>query len=134
MEAGCLSSIARGTDILGCFVGGSPIDPAYRGESQKRHLAMDVQVYDGNANAIICDQCERVCASPHPSMPIEFLKDTDGLRYRAAYIVHCRVDQPLHKSIMISSGLESFEGIAAQEAFDDCTSALHGKHIVGDVD
>lgn len=81
----CLSSIAGGTDILGCFVGGSPIDPVYRGECQKRHLAMDVQVYDGNANAISCEQGELVCASPHPSMPIGFWKDTDGLRYHAAY-------------------------------------------------
>ena len=33
-------------------------------------------------------------------------------------VVHCRADQPLHQSIMISSGVDSFNGNVAQEGFD----------------
>ena len=45
----CLSSIAGGTDLIGCFVGGNPIGPVWRGEIQKRCLAMAVEVYDDRA-------------------------------------------------------------------------------------
>ena len=34
----CLSSIAGGTDIIGCFMGGNPIGPVWRGEIQARCL------------------------------------------------------------------------------------------------
>ena len=33
-------------------------------------------------------------------------------------IVHCRADHPLHQSIMISSGVDSFDENVAQEGFD----------------
>jgi acetoacetyl-CoA synthetase len=81
----CLSSIAGGTDILGCFVGGSPISPVYRGECQKRHLGMNVQVFDEHAAPIQGAQGELVCLSPHPSMPIGFWSDEGDARYKAAY-------------------------------------------------
>ena len=81
----CLSSIAGGTDILGCFVGGSPISPVYRGQCQKRILGMDVQVYDEMGRSIIGDAGELVCRSPHPTIPIGFYNDPDGRRFRSAY-------------------------------------------------
>jgi len=81
----CLASIAGGTDIVGCFVGGNPIGPVYRGESQKRHLGMDVHVFDENGRSVVNQPGELVCASPHPSMPWGFWNDPDGARYRAAY-------------------------------------------------
>ncbi len=81
----CLSSIAGGTDILACFVGGSPISPVYRGQCQKRHLAMNTQVFDENGKALQGEPGELVCTSPHPSMPIGFWDDPDGKRYSAAY-------------------------------------------------
>ena len=81
----CLSSIAGGTDILGCFVGGSPISPVYSGECQKRHLGMNVQVFDDNGTAIQGKQGELVCLSPHPSMPIGFWNDEGRMKYKAAY-------------------------------------------------
>ena len=81
----CLSSIAGGTDILACFVGGSPISPVYRGQCQKRHLAMNTQVFDENGKALQGEPGELVCTSPHPSMPIGFWDDPDGKKYRAAY-------------------------------------------------
>jgi len=81
----CLSSIAGGTDIVGCFVGGDPIGPVYRGECQKRHLGMDVQAFDDQGQPVTEQAGELVCRSPHPSMPWGFWNDPDRKRYRAAY-------------------------------------------------
>ncbi len=81
----CLSSIAGGTDIIACFVGGSPISPVYRGECQKRMLGLDVRVFDDEGRALQGEPGDLVCVGPHPSMPIGFWNDPDGSRYRAAY-------------------------------------------------
>jgi acetoacetyl-CoA synthetase len=81
----CLSSIAGGTDIMACFVGGSPISPVYRGQCQKRHLAMNVQVFDENGKATDGAPGELVCTTAHPSMPIGFWSDDDRKKYSAAY-------------------------------------------------
>ncbi|MDX1709530.1 MAG: acetoacetate--CoA ligase [Rhodovibrionaceae bacterium] len=81
----CLSSISGGTDILGCFVGGNPIGPVYRGEIQVRNLAMAVEVYDEGGKPVREQKGELVCEKPFPSMPLYFWNDPDGERYRAAY-------------------------------------------------
>ena len=81
----CLASIAGGTDILGCFVGGSAISPVYRGQCQKRLLGMSVAVFDEAGNAIEDAKGELVCLAPHPSMPVKFWNDEDGARYHKAY-------------------------------------------------
>jgi acetoacetyl-CoA synthetase len=81
----CLSSIAGGTDIIACFVGGNPIGPVWRGEIQRRCLGMAVQVFDDNGRPVKGEKGELVCVKPFPSMPIGFWNDPDGARYRAAY-------------------------------------------------
>lgn len=81
----CLSSIAGGTDICGCFVGGSPVNPVYRGQCQKRILGMDVQVFDDAGKPMAAGPGELVCASPHPSQPVGFWNDPDGQKYHDAY-------------------------------------------------
>ncbi|GLQ33800.1 acetoacetate-CoA ligase [Amylibacter marinus] len=81
----CLSSIAGGTDICGCFTGGSPISPVYRGQCQKRLLGMDVQVFDDQGQAQGTGAGELVCVGPHPSQPVGFWNDPDGSRYHNAY-------------------------------------------------
>ena len=81
----CLSSIAGGTDIVGCFMGGNPIGPVWRGEIQARCLAMAVQVFDDGGQALRGEKGELVCTKPFPSMPVAFWNDPDGSRYRAAY-------------------------------------------------
>ena len=81
----CLSSMSGGTDLLGCFVGGNPTLPVYRGEIQCRVLAMSVEVYDDNGQSIYDKKGEMVCDKPFPSMPIYFWDDADGARYRSAY-------------------------------------------------
>jgi len=70
---------------LGCFVGGSPISPVYRGECQKRLLAMNVKVFDDDGEEVQGIQGELICSSPHPSMPIGFWNDEGKRRYRSAY-------------------------------------------------
>lgn len=81
----CLSSISGGTDVIGCFVGGDPIGPVYAGQCQKRHLGMDVQVFDGEGKSIIGEPGELVCLSPHPAMPLGFLNDPKRERYFNEY-------------------------------------------------
>lgn len=81
----CLSSIAGGTDIIGCFVGGNPMGPVWRGEIQKRVLGMEVEVFDDFGESLIGEKGELVCTRPFPSMPLGFWQDPDGSKYRAAY-------------------------------------------------
>jgi acetoacetyl-CoA synthetase len=80
-----LSSISGGTDILSCFVGGSPILPVWRGEIQAKGLGMASDVWDDEGHPVVGEKGELVCAKPFPSMPIGFWNDRDGARYRAAY-------------------------------------------------
>ncbi len=81
-----LSSIAGGTDIMGCFTGGSPVNLVYPGCTQVNCLGMDVRVYDENGHDVgIEKQGELVCTTPHPSMPLYFLNDKEGQKYHEAY-------------------------------------------------
>ncbi len=82
----CLSSIAGGTDIISCFVGGCPTAPVWSGEIQVTALGMDVQVRGEDGTLLnIGEKGELCCANSFPSMPIGFWNDDDGARYRAAY-------------------------------------------------
>ena len=81
----CLSSISGGTDIVGCFVGGNPIGPVWRGEIQARGLGMAVDVFDDDGRSLAGEKGELVCTKPFPSMPVGFWNDPQGTRYRAAY-------------------------------------------------
>ncbi|MCS5592322.1 MAG: acetoacetate--CoA ligase [Gammaproteobacteria bacterium] len=81
----CLSSISGGTDIISCFVLGSNVLGVYRGEIQCRGLGMAVESWDGKGNSQIGEKGELVCTKPFPSMPIGFLNDPTGERYRSAY-------------------------------------------------
>jgi acetoacetyl-CoA synthetase len=81
----CLSSISGGTDIIGCFVGGNPIGPVWRGEIQARCLGMAVEAYDETGTPVVGEKGELVCEKPFPSMPVGFWNDPGNERYRAAY-------------------------------------------------
>jgi acetoacetyl-CoA synthetase len=80
-----LASISGGTDIVGCFVGGNPNGPVYRGEIQAVLTGMDVDVFDEQGRPLGEGAGELVCKSPFPSMPLGFWHDADGSAYRAAY-------------------------------------------------
>jgi acetoacetyl-CoA synthetase len=81
----CLSSISGGTDIVGCFVGGNPHSPVWRGEIQGPMLGMSVDVFSEAGASLRGEKGELVCTKPFPSMPVGFWNDDDGARYRAAY-------------------------------------------------
>ena len=81
----CLSSISGGTDILSCFVGGSPILPVHVGEIQAPGLGMAVEIWGDAGEALWQEKGELVCTKPFPSMPIGFWNDADGDQYRQAY-------------------------------------------------
>lgn len=80
-----LSSISGGTDIMGCFVLGSPTLPVWRGEIQCKGLGLAVEVWDDEGRPIREKKGELVCTRPFPSMPVGFLNDADGKKYQAAY-------------------------------------------------
>jgi len=80
-----LASIAGGTDIVSCFVGGCPILPVRRGEIQCKMLGMDVKAYDEDGREVVGERGELVCTQPAPSMPVKFWNDPDFKRYHAAY-------------------------------------------------
>ena len=82
----CLSSISGGTDIVGCFVGGNPTLPVWRGEIQCRLLGMRVEVRDDEGVVLgPGEKGELTCSNAFPSMPVSFWNDSKGDRYRAAY-------------------------------------------------
>jgi acetoacetyl-CoA synthetase len=80
-----LSSISGGTDIVSCFVLGSPWLPVWKGEIQARGFGMRVEVYDDVGRSVIGAKGELVCSAPFPSMPIAFWNDPDGRKYHDAY-------------------------------------------------
>ncbi|WP_028793349.1 acetoacetate--CoA ligase [Thalassobaculum salexigens] len=80
-----LASISGGTDIVSCFVLGSPISPVWRGEIQKRGLGMAVEVWNDDGKPVVGEKGELVCIKPFPCMPIYFWNDPEGEKFRAAY-------------------------------------------------
>jgi acetoacetyl-CoA synthetase len=80
-----LASISGGTDICGCFVGGNPLSPVWRGEIQGPMLGMAVDVYDDEAKPLRTEKGELVCTKPFPSMPVRFWNDEGGEKYHNAY-------------------------------------------------
>jgi acetoacetyl-CoA synthetase len=73
-----LASISGGTDLCGCFVGGNPTKPVYRGEIQGPMLGMAVDVVDEQLSSLHDKPLtpgELVCRQPFPSMPIGFWND-----------------------------------------------------------
>jgi acetoacetyl-CoA synthetase len=83
-----LASISGGTDLIGCFVGGNPIGPVWRGEIQARALGMKVEVYDEAGRPLEGEPGELVCSNAFPSMPIGFWNDPGDVKYKAAYYEH----------------------------------------------
>ncbi len=83
-----VASICGGTDIVSCFMLGSPVSPVYAGEIQKRGLGMAVEAWTAEGQPVVGQKAELVCVKPFPSMPVGFWNDEDGSRYRRAYFEH----------------------------------------------
>jgi acetoacetyl-CoA synthetase len=80
-----LESISGGTDIIGCFVMGSPWTDTYEGESSAPGLGLDVRAWSEAAGAGREGTGELVCARPFPSRPVAFFGDAGGARLHRAY-------------------------------------------------
>lgn len=86
-------SISGGTDIVGCFVLGSPNRPVYRGESPSISLGLDVRAATPGSNGTEMLGVPRegsvtgelVCVQPFPSRPIGLFGDASGSRFHEAY-------------------------------------------------
>ena len=80
-----LASIAGGTDIISCFVGGCPTRSVYTGQIQCRALGMAVEFWNETGASLDSGKGELVCKQSFPSMPIGFWNDDDGGKYHRAY-------------------------------------------------
>ncbi len=80
-----LVSFSGGTDIMGCFCGGDPTKPVWRGEIQAPMLGVAMDVFDDDGKPIRGEKGELVCTKAFPSMPVGFWNDGDASRYKAAY-------------------------------------------------
>ncbi|MEW6632063.1 MAG: acetoacetate--CoA ligase [Pseudomonadota bacterium] len=79
------ASISGGTEIIGCFLLGSPIHPVRRGELTVKGLGLAVAVMDERNAPIIGRQADLVCTEPFPSMPLTFWGKDGDERYHATY-------------------------------------------------
>jgi acetoacetyl-CoA synthetase len=79
------ASISGGTEIIGCFMLGSPIHPVRRAELTVRGLGLAVAVMDDRNAPVIGRQAELVCTEPFPSMPVTFWGSDGDQRYHDTY-------------------------------------------------
>ncbi len=79
-----LSSIAGGTDLVGCLVLGNLFSNVYVGEIQGQSLGIDVDIFNDEGKSIR-DKGELVVKKPFPSMPIKFWGDEKDQKYHDAY-------------------------------------------------
>jgi acetoacetyl-CoA synthetase len=80
-----LASISGGTDIVSCFALGNPIGPVWRGEIACIGLGMAVEVLDDDGSPVRGRPGQLCCTRPFPSMPLGFVGDPGGERFRRAY-------------------------------------------------
>jgi len=79
------ASISGGTEIIGCFLLGSPIHTVRRGELTVKGLGLAVAVMDERNAPVIGRQGDLVCTEPFPSMPLTFWGNDGDARYHATY-------------------------------------------------
>lgn len=79
------ASISGGTEVIGCFLLGSPIHPVRRGELTVKGLGMAVNVVDERGAPVIGRRGDLVCTEPFPSMPLTFWGADGKERYHDTY-------------------------------------------------
>jgi acetoacetyl-CoA synthetase len=79
------ASISGGTEIMGCFLLGTPLHSVTRGHLTARGLGMAVNVLDDRGAPVIGRAGDLVCTEPFPSMPLTFWGDNGDDRYHKAY-------------------------------------------------
>jgi acetoacetyl-CoA synthetase len=79
------ASISGGTEIIGCFMLGSPIHPVRRGHLTVKGLGLAVNVMDDRNAPILGRQGDLVCTEAFPSMPLTFWGERGIQRYHDTY-------------------------------------------------
>ncbi|EGU61285.1 acetoacetyl-CoA synthase [Vibrio nigripulchritudo ATCC 27043] len=79
------ASISGGTEILGCFLIGSPVHPVYRGQLMVKALGHSIAALDDRDIPVIGERGELVCTEPFPSMPLTFWGEDGDKRYHDTY-------------------------------------------------
>jgi acetoacetyl-CoA synthetase len=81
-----LTSIAGGTDMVGCLVLGNLYSAVYKGEIQGQSLGIDIDVFtEYGKSTKDGEKGELVVKQPFPSMPVKFWGDDTGEKYHNAY-------------------------------------------------
>lgn len=80
-----LASISGGTDVASGFIAGAATLPVTAGELQCPELGVAAFAFDDDGRAVVDQVGELVITEPMPSMPLEFLGDAEGTRYRESY-------------------------------------------------
>jgi acetoacetyl-CoA synthetase len=83
-----LVSPSGGTDSFGSLVSANPIGPVWAGEIQVPALGFAVDVFDPAGRPLRGAPGELVVTHPFPSLPLGYLGDGSGARYREAYFAH----------------------------------------------
>ena len=79
------ASISGGSEVLACFMLGSPLHPVRRGELTVKGLGMSVEIYNSKNESVIGEPGDLVCTEPFPSMPITFWGKDGDARYKKTY-------------------------------------------------
>ncbi|MFF3448741.1 acetoacetate--CoA ligase [Streptomyces sp. NPDC002667] len=80
-----LQSICGGTDVCSVLAGSTPLLPVRAGRIQAPALGVALASWDPEGRPLTGEQGELVVTAPLPSMPLRFVGDADGARYRASY-------------------------------------------------
>lgn len=146
------ASISGGTEIIGCFMLGSPIHPVRRAQLTVRGLGLAVAVMDDRNAPVVGKQADLVCTEPFPSMPVTFWGPDGDARYHDTYfairreiwthgdvaemtihgsaIIYGRSDTTLKPGGVRIGTAEIYAACEAFEAIDDCV--VFGAPIDGD--
>jgi acetoacetyl-CoA synthetase len=80
-----LQSSSGGTDIVSGLAGGSPTVPVWAGELSCPNLGVALDAFDEAGHPVRDTVGELVVSAPMPTMPLRFVGDPDGDRYRDTY-------------------------------------------------
>jgi acetoacetyl-CoA synthetase len=80
-----IQSICGGTDVCSALMGASPLLPVHAGRIPAPALGVAIAAWDPSGRPVVGEQGELVVTAPLPSMPLRFVADPDGARYRASY-------------------------------------------------
>ena len=118
------ASISGGTEIMGCFLLGSPLHPVRRGRLTVKGLGMAVNVMDDRNAPVVGRAGDLVCTEPFPSMPLTFWGEGGEKRYRTTYFSD-RTEIWTHGDLATLH----FDGSAVIHGRSDCTLNPGGVRI-----